>query len=288
MNAIIRPPIANLIEAPRSPWRPLFWEPVNGTGERLMAGAVYKYDGRFGSVRIIRDDVLDSLYGKQSSGAKKVIEHGLSIFREAAGAADSLDRLSSPIMGLVPGDLRITAARSLPELLRTIALLHSSLANLDKLEELEESDAPMQEEVNRRFSTEVRELVSKERPDLIQYFGREAKLVDGGQNVRFGFCSPRVVAHFNVLHPIRVSASLRDARARLFELQRVQSMIHLPKAALIGAVTRDDDATLSTKQRDNLIEARREIADEASASGVEYYAVTNATEGAHRVLDMAA
>lgn len=288
MNAIIQPAITGLIEAPRYPWRPLFWEPVSGTGERLMAGAIYKYEGRFGSVRIIRDDVLDSLYGKQSSGAKKVIEHALSILREAANASDSLDGFNAPLMGLVPGELRTTAARSLPELLRTIALLHSSLANLDKLEELEESDAPMQEEVNRRFSTEVREIVSRERPDLIQYFGREAKLVDGGQNVRFGFCSPRVVAHFNVLHPIRVSASLRDARARLFELQRAQSIVRLPKAALVGAVTRDDDATLSAKQRDNLLEARREIAEEASASGVEYHPVTSAAEGADRVLDLAA
>lgn len=288
MNAIIQPPIASVIEAARSPWRPLFWEPVSGTGERLMAGAIYMHDGRFGSARIIRDDVLDSLYGKQSAGARKIIEHGLAIFREAAGAANSLDGLSAPIMGLVPGELRSTAARSLPELLRTIALLHSSLANLDKLEELEESDAPMQEEVNRRFSTEIRELTVKERPDLLKYFGREAQLVDGGQNVRFGFCSPRVVAHFNVLHPIRVSASLRDARARLFELQRVQSMIHLPKAALIGAVTRDDDATLGAKQLNSLHEARREITEEASAAGVEYFPVTNAADGAQRVLELAA
>ncbi|GGA01389.1 hypothetical protein GCM10011408_23360 [Dyella caseinilytica] len=253
-----------------------------------MAGAIYMHEGRIGATRIIRDDVLDSLYGKQSAGAKRIIEHGLAVFCEAAGAANSLEKLSAPIMGLIPGDLRITAARSLPELLRTIAILHSSLANLDKLEELEESDAPMQEEVNRRFSTEVRDLIVRERPDLMQYFGREAKLVDGGQNVRFGFCSPRVVAHFNVLHPIRVSASLRDARARLFELQRVQAMISLPKAALIGAVTRDDDATLSAKQINNLLEARREITEEALAAGVEYFPVTNASDGAQRVLKLAA
>jgi len=81
---------------------------------------------------------------------------------------------------------------------------------------------------------------------------------------------------------------LRDARARLFELQRVQAMIGLPKAALIGAVTRDDDATLSAKQLNNLIEARREITDEASAAGVAYFPVTSASDGAERVLELAA
>jgi hypothetical protein len=106
--------------------------------------------------------------------------------------------------------------------------------------------------------------------------------------MHLGIARTFVVAHFNVLHPIRVSASLRDARARLFELQRVQSMIHLPKAALIGAVTRDDDATLGAKQLNSLHEARREITEEASAAGVEYFPVTNAADGAQRVLELAA
>jgi len=288
MNSTTSSPTASLSEIPKFSWRPLFWEPVSGTGERLMAGAVYLYDGRYEAIRIIRDDVLDSLYGKQSAGAKRLIEHGLTIFREAAVAGNSLDSLDVPIAGLVPGEVRMTAARSLPELLRTIALLHSSLANLDKLEELEEADAPLQEDVNRRFSTEVRDLVIADRPDLQQFFGREAKLVDGGQNVRFGFCSPRLVAHFNVLHAIRMSASLRDARARLFELQQVRSLIRLPRAALIGAVNREDDATLSAKQRNGLREARQEIAQEAQAAGMEYHAVTTAQDGANRVLELAA
>lgn len=288
MSAMSSVAMSSILDAPKLPWRPLFWEPVSGTGERLMAGALYMHDGKFGTVRIIRDDVLDSLYGKQAAGARKLIEHGLDIYREAAIAAGSLEGLSISFMGLVPGEMRATAARSLPELLRTIALLHSSLANLDKLEDLEESDAPLQEDVNRRFSTEVRELVIRERPDLQQYFGREAKLVDGGQNVRFGFCSPKVVAHFNVLHGVRTSASLRDARARLFELQQVRSLIQLPKAALVGAVTRDDDATLSPKQLTSLREARLEIAQEAQAAGVAYFPVTTAQEGAHRVLELAA
>lgn len=288
MNVLAPGLIASIQSAPRYPWRPLFWEPVSGSGERLMVGALYEFDGEFGTARIIRDDVLDSLYGKQSAGAKNVIEHGIAIFREAARASGSLEPLGISLMGLMPGDIRVTAARSLSELLRTIALLHSSLANLDKLEELEEADAPLQEDINRRFSTEVKELTVREHPVLGQYFGRSAKLFDGGQDVRFGFCSPSVIAHFNVLHPIRLSASLRDVRARLFELQHGKALVQASTAALIGAVSRDDDATLSDRQRQSLREAKREIAYEAESAGAVYYPVHTAIEGSQRLIVLAA
>jgi hypothetical protein len=191
-------------------------------------------------------------------------------------------------MGIYPGELRNTAARSLHELLRTAALLHSSLANLDKLDELEEVDAPLPEEVNRRFSTEVKDIALAMRPDLLNYFGTSTELVPGGQRVKFGFCSPRVVAHFNVLYPVRPSASLRDARARLFELQQAKTLANIQLGALIGAVVRDDDATLSDRQRQQLRDARSEIASEASAAGLDYYPVTTAQQGAERIVELAA
>jgi hypothetical protein len=288
MNATTRPVIDGILDAPLHPWRPLFWEPVSGTGERLLVGVVHGYEGHWGTARMLRDESLDCLFGKRSQGARRLIEHGLALFRAAAAAGGSLQFLSEPLMGIYPGELRNTAARSLQELLRTAALLHSSLANLDKLDELEEVDAPLPEEVNRRFSTEVKDIALAMRPDLLNYFGTSTELVPGGQRVKFGFCSPRVVAHFNVLYPVRPSASLRDARARLFELQQAQALANIQLGALIGAVVRDDDATLSDRQRQQLSEARSEIASEASAAGLSYYPVTTAQQGAERIVELAA
>lgn len=288
MNATMDLPMSGILEAPVHPWRPLFWEPVSGTGERLLVGVVHGYNGQCGAVRMLRDETLDCLFGKRSGGARKLIEHGLALFRAAADADSSLEVLSRPLMGIYPGEVRTTAARSLQELLRTAALLHSSLANLDKLDELEEIDAPLQDEVNQRFSTEVKEITLALRPDLQKYFGTSAELVEGGQRVKFGFCSPRVVAHFNVLYPIRPSASLRDARARLFELQAACKLANIQLGALIGAVARDDDATLSDKQREQLREARLEIENEAKATGLIYYPVTTAKQGAEHVIQLAA
>jgi hypothetical protein len=267
------------------PWRPLFWEPVPGTGERLMAGVVFCYDGKWEAERIIRDDVLAALYGQDAaSGAINLIEFGLRIFGEAAKAAASLESLGVSISGIYAGEKRSTEARSRAELLRTAALLYSSLANLDKFDSAQEQDLPLSEEVTKRFSTEIRDLVTQDRPDLEEYFGRHAVLFSGGDKVRFGFVSPLAALHFNVVTPIRPGPSLRDARARIFELQRCREVTGIDKAVLISAVPRSDDPTLGVRQRQNILHLNEEIEGEAHSVNVGYIPVTSASDAARQVI----
>lgn len=274
----------SILTAPMHDWRPLYWEPVDGTGERLMVGVLHAYAGTVGTARLIRDDVLDALFGHQAVGARQLIDKSLEMY-QAVASVGSVAEAGVGLLALQPGPVRRTAARSLSELLHTAALLYSSLANLDKLDELEEADAPQQEEVSRRFSTEVRELVSAERPDLSSGFGRGGLLVPGGQSVRFGFFDARAVIHFTVISPVRQGQGVRDARARLFELQRACSVAQVTRAALIAAVPREDDPTLGPKQRDALKRNRSEIEREADAVGMRWHSVTSAAEGAQRLIE---
>lgn len=278
--------IGDIRNAPMHAWRPLFWEPVADTGERIMVGVVHAYGGHGAAARLIRDDVLDCLYGKASSGVRNLLDAALEMYAEMAKAGP-LDAIEHPVLGLYPGPLRCTAARNVNELLHTAALLYSSLANLDKLDEMEEADVPQQEEIGRRFGTEVRDEVLRLRPDLAPGFGQGGELVPGGQRVRFGYFSPKAVLHFTVLHPVRIPASLRDARARLFELQRARDVAGIERAALIAAVPRDDDPMLGPKQREALRASRAEIEREADAVGTRWHAVHNAAEGAVRVIELA-
>lgn len=84
------------------PWRPLYWEPVAGTGERLMVGLVYRYDNQWKASRILRDDVLANLYGNAAGGTRKLIDFGLSLFHAAAQAGNSLEPWGSPWPGCTP------------------------------------------------------------------------------------------------------------------------------------------------------------------------------------------
>ena len=249
-----------------------------------MVGVLYDFASTIAAVRLLRDDVLDSLYGQHaSSSVRNLIDTGLSLLQTAAQVA-GIHEASMPLMGLFPGAVRATGASSANELLRTAALLYSSLSNLDKLDELDESDAPLAEEVSERFSTEVKELVLKTHPQLLQYFGKAAPLIDGGQIVRFGFCSPHLVAHFCVLHPARQSSSVRDARARLWELARAKEIAQIKSAALITAVPRMDDATLGSKQRDQMQANIEQVTREADASEIRLLPVNTTQEAAEKLI----
>lgn len=271
-----------------SPWRALYWEPVPGTGERLMVGVVHAFGGQVRAVRTMRDDVLDCLFGKAALGLRRLIDHGLGIYQAAGAAVQSVEPLEGPLAGIFAGPVRATEASSPAELLQTACLLYSSLGSLDKLDEPEESDAPQQDEVNRRFGSEVRIEVARRRPDLIPGFGKVGVLIEGGQKVKFGYFSPSAIIHFTVLHPARQSASVRDARARIFELHRARDIAQIDGAALIAAVPRDDDPTVGTRQRESLKANRMEIEAEADSVNLRWFAVNSAAEGADRLIETVA
>lgn len=268
-------------------WRPVFWEPVSGTGERLMVGTVVEWEGRTTWHRFIRNDVLDCLYGKSATGAKTLIETGLQALC-TIGSQGALKQEHMPALcGLEVGPLRHTHAKNLADALRTAALLYSSLTNLDKLDDLEEVDAPSQEDGNRRFTTDVKDRVLAIRPDLLSYFGRSAALIEGGEQTRFGYVSPRSILHFGVLSPIRQPAGLRDARARLWELHRAQEYSQIAFAGLIFGVPSDDDPTLSARQVDAMRRNLREIEQEADTYQMHFFPVNSAQLGAQKVLEHA-
>lgn len=271
---------------PNTLWRPIFWDPVAGTGERLMVGVLVERDGDLRAQRLIRDDVLDCLYGKHARGVRTLIETGIAGLR-AMAEATSIQREMPDAFGMYSGPLRHTWAESHSEALRTAALLHSSLANLQKIDEPEETDAPSQEDTNRRFATEVKERVIEQRPDLIPYFGRQAVLIENGDPTRFGFCSARAILHFGALSPVRQSAGVRDARARLWELHRAREWANLSIAALVCATPRLDDPTLSPAQIESLRRNLAEIEREADSYKMRFHPVTSVVDGAEHVLQYA-
>lgn len=252
-----------------------------------MIGVVYNFDGEWNASRVIRDDVIAALYGQvAANGAIRLLEFGLSLFLASAKASGSLIGMSGQMSGLHAGELRSTEASSKAELLRIASLLYSSLASLDKFDEIDDADAPLSEEVTKRFSTEIKDRVVQVRPDLQKYFGCTAILFPGGENVRFGFVSERGACHFNVVAPVRPGPSLRDARARLFELQRCKEITGLEKAVLISSVPSADDPSIGDRQRANIVNICNEIAGEARAAQVGFIAVPDAASGAKQLMSL--
>lgn len=272
-------------EVQQNCFAPIFWEPVEATGERIAVGAAVLVNGAASAHRIIREDVLQCLYGKRASGTMNLIETALRMI--GIVAQEGMVGLRSPIGGFHVGDPVYAEPQSVGEALRVCALMYSSLANISAFDELDAEDTPAPEEVSRRFFTEVRAAVIDRRPDLATYFGRRAPLSEGGNPVVFGFCSPRALLHFSVLHPVRQSAGVRDARARLWELSRAREMVSFDLAGLVVGVPSEEDPTLSGKQLTALRNNIAEIKREADENHMRLFPVTTAAAGAARVIEFA-
>lgn len=232
-----------------------------------MAGVVVEYEKIVTSHRILRDDVLDAMYGKYAGNPKNLIDAALQMARSIVLNL-GVNSLDHPVLGLFPGDIRSIEANSRNEAIRMAAMMFSSLANLDFIDEVDADDAPNQEENNRRLSTEVREIVVSRNPNFLRYFNRSASIVEGGENVRIGFLSPRTAIHYSVLHPARQASSVRDARSRFFELSCIFAYTGVKDASLILAVPREDDPTLGNKQRNMVARNIASLTLEAKSASV--------------------
>lgn len=162
------------------------------------------------------------------------------------------------------------------------------MAQLDGLDDEDADLSPATEEVNKRFTAEVREAVVAFHPELSPHFEQSALLVNGKRSVRFGCLWPRAILHFSVLHPVRQRQSARDARAKLWELSLAKSAQHFNHAALITAVPRDDDPTLGSKQREGLRVSRDEIERETDQVSMRLYAVNSVEQAVEKLLEVVA
>lgn len=270
------------------PWRPLYWEPVSDTGERLMVGVLYNYQHQIKATRTIRNEVLDCLYGKSSQGIKKLLNNSLDVISDAATAASVEELELDSFLGLHLGPLRTTEAYSAAELLQTACYLYSSLSNLDVVDEQEASDSPQPSHVNKQFATEVREIVLSTRSDLSGGFNRTCNLITGGEPVKFGYFSPSAIVHFSVLSSTRQPSSMRDARAKLWELSRAREQSGIDNVALIAATPRADDPDLGSKQREKVHNNLVEMEKEADSVSIRWHSVANATEGASKLVELIA
>jgi hypothetical protein len=266
-------------------WTPLYWQPVMGSGERIMAGAIVEYEGEITAHRLIRDDVLKSLYGSSAKDTQKLLDTALDLQCQIAKIT-GLSELPE-LMGLYSGVTHTTNARSRLEALRHAVMLYSSLCNLDVLDDLDDDEKPVVNDANKRFITEVRESTALIRPELLNFFNKQSPLFGGGEPVKFGYLSQSIIVHFTVLHPTKPSQSVREARAKLWELSGARDYIGI-NAAMIMAVPREDDATLGTQQAAIAQKNRDEIEREADEKKMRLYHVYNATEGAEKLVSLPA
>ncbi len=266
---------------------PLFFEPVEGAGDRLAVGAIVRDEDILQARRIIRDDSLRALYGKKGEGLVNLIDHGLKALALMVDQDQTLAQVPAGVMGLIPGETRHIYSSSVQDAFRTCVLMYSSLGSLEQWSDEERADETA-EETNKRFFTEIRDAVLTRSPGLKPYFNKPIPLYDGGVPFRFGFSNQKTLLNFGILSANRQPSGIKDAQAKLWQLKCGKDYSGVRHAALIFGVPNAEDPTISRAQKSILIANVHEIEHQADRFEMQFVPVLSAVEGADKVIQYAA
>jgi hypothetical protein len=266
--------------------RPIYFEPVSGTGERLAVGALVSGQGLIEAKRIIRDDSLEAMYGSKGANLANLIDFGLMTLAKLAD--DRLEQAPPPVAGLEAGEARHIFAASMADAFRTCVLMFSSLGSLQAWDEEQDENEDRAESASKLFYTRVRDATVALRPDFLGAFGRKVTLRASGKPMRMGFINERAVFQFGVLSPTNQHYGFRDAQSKLWQLYCVKDYARLPVAALIFGVPREDDPTLSDRARRSIQADISEIEMEADSYGLRFLPMTTVDAAAQEVISRAA
>ncbi|MCW3480595.1 hypothetical protein OL229_13695 [Neisseriaceae bacterium JH1-16] len=251
-----------------------------GSEERLVVGILASCGSSDRAIKVIRDDVIDALYGEQSQGALALLSMAIDYSTRNIRALLSSDVAQLPIGNFSLGQAHHTAGNSLDEIILQAIQLGTSLSRLDIMNVSDaQENAAQNENVNHQWATRLRNAALILRPDFSAYFNRSISFYEDGVPVRFGFVGQRTAAHFGVMRPHSLSASIKDARSKLWELKEARKN-RSGDAALILGIPPTEDVTLTQSQRRNLTAGLRELTQEADEGITQIVPISTVEDGA--------
>jgi len=266
-------------------WSPVYWEPVMGSGERLTAliGAIGA-DGMVEVIQSIRPDTLTCMYGAQAKNVKGLLSLGGSSLRHHLESFREFSGWTAPVGGFSLGPVFEARSDTLAGVFRQAIQLSASLSALDDADEDEDSIEAPERDAGRQWGSQIRALVASQRPDLAVFFHCKLHFGPESRATRIGFLGLGMAAQFSLIRPNRVSDAIRDARARLWELQQVKAVrLDVADAGLLLCAPRPDDPLYSATQTQAARLAVNGLRREAG-QGLWLETVTTTEEAAHLLI----
>ena len=267
----------------------LGWEPVPGSGERINVAALCEYNGHFIARSLIREDALRCMYGAAGESAKKMVEgivEALFVVAKNRGLEAAIAEV--PLVNFLLSSPRTTWASNESDLLRQIVLMNCSLSVIADEPLPTSDDLPTPEkEIHQQWTTKVKAAIQALRPDLSVYFNREAVLVERGVPVRFAMLTAHMAAQLGLLRPNQQNQGMEDARAKMWKLALAKERNPNLLAALVMGTPREDEITLTDKQRDRLKSNVNELQQEAAQREVQINEVHSVSEAATKIVELA-
>lgn len=276
----------NILHIPSTPSHiatilPVYFEPMLGSGERLtIAIGAISEDGKINDVQqVIRQDVLECMYGKQAKGIQNFIEIVVEDLRESIREGKSFSDWTPPLNGIFKGPERKEAADRWEDIFKHASLLHSSLSEY------------IQKTVDERIEKwplRIKRILEKEKPDLAKYINTKVQITQNGLPLQIGFIYNKYAANFGFLGglPSQVSGSMSFIRSKLWELSQIKqgTLLFAPDEIELILGESHSQQDLTSRQSKRIKDAVEEIEFEAKRVEIKITKVKDENEAVSRIL----
>lgn len=268
-------------------WAPLVIEPVPGGPERFVAAiAAVSATGESGFRTLVDRQRLKAMFGNASAALGGVVDTGIASLQnylaahgpgQAGPGTSALSGWATPLQGVYLGDSHVAYVARFSDVFARAA--HQCSVFGGDFLDAEHADTPEPHP----WAVPVVDVLKKLRPQLSNSLNAPVRLRTTDHAIRFTFYGAALAANVVVLSPHRMAASLREARAHLWNLSLVADvpdlLIRPANLELLTGVIEDSPQTRS---------AIEELAFEARGRSVHVSRVESSEDAARQIIAKAA
>ncbi|MCH8549482.1 MAG: hypothetical protein LAT80_11450 [Balneolaceae bacterium] len=272
-------------------WQTIYLEPIVGSGERISVAVVaIGSNDKFRIVQAIRPELLECLYGAQSEKMQSMIDWLIESVSRELEANKSMSDWVAPFDGVKLGNLHPAADENIEGILKQAIRLTASLSKL-ALDAEREDDDYQPKQYSEQWATSILDEIKIINPHLTNSFRQRLKISESNILTSFGFFNDKYVSNFGLLIPTRLSASLNNVKAKLFDLETLRKSQHLIKPLkyeiIIGTPSLSDP-TLTENSAKKLRETIEMVTQVAASESIDLFRAESAREAAMHINEVAA
>ena len=222
-------------------WAPLIVKPISDGPESFVAAiAAHAQEGQAGCLPLADRRRVSALFQYRADRFGAVIDASLASLRNHLKSRMDLDSWSSPFEGVALGTPSTAYVRRFSDVFGMAAKTCSVFGDTRQFEE-----TPTEPVAGAgAWEESVTDLLKRMRPALSNSIDAQLALAGARHTLTFTFYGVHLAANFVLLNPGRLAASLREARAHLWNLSLVAEapdlLIRPSRLELFAGVRTDD------------------------------------------------
>ena len=237
-------------------WAPLLVRPIARGPECFVAAiAAQSHSGQVGAYPLFDRRRVGVLFEDHADTLTGVLDASLDSLRRHLESKIALDGWSSPFEGVALGNPATAYVHRFSDVFEVAARMCSAFGSLRQFDQ-----TPREPRDSRGpWTHSVPDLLRSMKPALSNSINAELALAGAGHAMTFTFYGVQLAANFVLLNPQRMAASMREARAHLWNLSLVAEAPDLlirPNRLELFAGVRIDDSRARGVIEELVVEAK--------------------------------